>query len=812
MTPTAVANQPIAQEIEEEIAHYELEAQRFLRGEVHPEVFRRFRLQHGIYGQRQDGVQMVRIKIPFGGMNATQLRRVADIGDRYSRGIAHLTTRQDIQIHFVKLEFTAAIMRQLVEVGLTTREACGNTVRNVTACPYAGVCQGEVVDVTPYAKGVAHHFLRNPVCENLPRKFKIAFSGCASDCALTGIHDFGVLAVNRVADGRTETGFRLTVGGGLGPSPKKPYLLEEWVPSEELRPRCEAVLRVFNRHGNRKNRSLSRIKFLIEKIGFEKFYALYVEEYAFIREGREASTLAPFDLTPEPIPTNGAKRPHTNGSRTPRFEAWLATNVKAQRQPGYSTALVTLPIGDLTTAQLRGLADVTERFAHGSIRITVTQNFLLRWVADADLSALHDAITALGLGNPGANRVGDVIACPGADTCGLGITSSKGVGGALTDHLAHNGSAFAEDLTGIDIKISGCPNSCAQHHIAAIGFHGLGHRIEGHLIPAYQLHLGGRSTDQGVAFGQLAGKYPAKRIPEVVDALLAYYREHREQGESFTAFADRLGKAPIVKALEPYTTLPAHDKAPAQFLDYGAYEPFSLDEAGAGECAGGVINMVEQHLEDSKYELAHASVLIEKHKPVDAVTRAELGIVAAAKGLLVTQAVEPTSNELVLKEFAQRIVDKGVVPREAYDAVMRQSQTIKSHLTLDDAKSFVRDAKALADACRQAFAKIDASLKVAQGTSQPNAGPAAPSAAQAPQPVAAPVIKMNLLGVACPMNYVKTKLQLEEMEPLQVLEVLLDAGEPAENVPRSVKSDGYLVISMEPEGDHYKLVIENKAS
>jgi sulfite reductase (ferredoxin) len=366
-------------------------------------------------------------------------------------------------------------------------------------------------------------------------------------------------------------------------------------------------------------------------------------------------------------------------------------------------------------------------------------------------------------------------------------------------------------LKGIDIKISGCPNSCAQHHIASIGFHGLGHRIEGHLIPAYQLHLGGRSTDEGVGFGQLAGKYPAKRIPEVVDALLAYFRDHRLQDEGFTAFVDRVGKAPIVKALEPYTSLPTHDEAPAQYLDYGAYEPFSLDEAGAGECAGGVINMVEQHLEDAKYELAHASVLIDKHKPVDAVMRAELGIVAAAKGLLVTQAIEPTSNELVLKEFAQRMVEKGVVPREAYDAAMRHNQTIKAHLTLDEARAFVRDAKALADACRQAFAKIDASLKVAQEASQSSAGSAAP-AALAPQPAAAPVIKMNLLGVACPMNYVKTKLQLEEMDPLQILEVLLDAGEPAENVPRSVKSDGYRVISMEPEGDHYKLIIENKAS
>ncbi|MFZ5875781.1 MAG: sulfurtransferase TusA family protein [Nitrospirota bacterium] len=811
MAQATIATQTIPREIEEEIAHYEQEAQRFLRGEIHPEVFRRFRLQHGIYGQRQDGVQMVRIKIPFGGMTAPQLRRVADIGDRYSRGVAHLTTRQDIQLHYIKLEYTAAIMRQLAEVGLTTREACGNTVRNVTACPYAGICRDEVVDVTPYAHGVAMHFLRNPVCENLPRKFKIAFSGCASDCALTGIHDFGVLAVKRTVNGREEIGFRLTVGGGLGPSPKRPYLLEEWVPASELRPRCEAVLRVFNRHGNRKNRSLARLKFLIEKSGFEKFYAMYAEEYAFVREGRDAATLAAFAPMSEPVPSNGSKRPHSNGARSRAFESWASTNVKPQKQAGYSAALVTLPIGDLTTAQLRGLADITERFAHGSIRVTVTQNFLLRWVADADLPTLHDALVAIGLGTPGADRVGDVITCPGADTCGLGITSSKGVGLALSEQLAHNGKAFAEDLQGIDIKVSGCPNSCAQHHIASIGFHGLGHRIEGQLIPAYQLHLGGRSTDQGVAFGLLAGKYPAKRLPEVVDTLLEYYREHRQAGEAFTAFVDRVGKGPIVAALEPYTTLPSHADAPSQYLDYGAYTPFSLEDAGAGECAGGVINMVEQHLEDSKYELAHASVLIEKQKPVDAVMRAELGIVAAAKGLLVTQAIEPTSHELVLKEFSQRMVDKGVVSSDLYEAVIRQSQAVKSHITLDEARRFVGDAKALADACRAAFAKIDASLKVAQGAQAETTS--APSASTTPaQPATAPTIKMDLLGVACPMNYVKTKLQLEEMDPLQILEVLLDAGEPAENVPRSVKADGYRVISMEPEGNHYKLVIENKAS
>ena len=808
MAQTDIGIRPIPQEIQEEIDHYEQEARRFLQGEVHAEVFRRFRLQHGIYGQRQDGVQMVRIKIPFGGMTPPQLERVADISVRYSTGVAHLTTRQDIQIHFVKLEHTADIMRQLAEVGLTTREACGNTVRNVTACPYSGVCPGEVTDVTPYAHAIASHFLRNPVCENLPRKFKFAFSGCATDCALTGIHDLGVLAVKHVVDGRERVGFRLTVGGGLGPSPRKPYLLEEWVPAEELHLRCEAVLRVFNRYGNRKNKNLARIKFLIEKVGFEKFYAMYVEEYAFLREGRASSSLTRFDLAPEPVPSNGAQRPPQNGAKlSPEYAAWRDTNVRAQKQAGYSTALVTLMIGDLKAEQLRGLAGITDRFAHGTIRITVTQNFLLRWVADTDVPALYEALCEIGLGRPGAQRVGDVIACPGADTCGLGITSSKGVGRALTEHLEETGATFADDIQGIDIKISGCPNSCAQHHIAAIGFHGLGHKVNGRLIPAYQLHLGGRSTDQGVVFGVLAGKFPAKRIPEVVDRVLALYREQRQPDEAFTAFVDRVGKAPIADALAPYNSLLDFEEAPSQYLDYGASEPFSLDDVGAGECAGGVINMVEQHFEDAKYELAHAAVLIEKGKPVDAVTRAELGVVAAAKGLLVTQAIEPTSHELVIKEFEQRMVEKGVIARDTYQALRARSDALKNHLTAEGAKAYVGEAKALVAACKTAFSKIDASLKVGHDTAAAPAAPSAVTTTAGP----APAIMLDLLGVACPMNYVKTKLQLEDMEPLQILEVLLDAGEPAENVPHSVKSDGYRVVSLEEEAGHYRLVIENKA-
>jgi len=428
----------IPAEILEEISHFEAEAQRFLRQEIHPEVFRRFRLQHGIYGQRQEGVQMVRLKIPFGGLNPQQLRCLADIAEEYSRGIGHVTTRQNVQFHFVKLERVGEIMRKLAAVGMTTREACGNTVRNVTASPHTGVCPDEAFDVTPYVLAVYKLFIRNPICENLPRKFKIAFSDCPKDAGLTPIHDIGLMAMKQQVNGHKIPGFRVTVGGGLGPSPRKPYLLEEFVPLQDFLPVCEAVVRVFNRHGNRKNRSTARMKFLIEKIGFEQFYHLYKQEYDWIKETRDSKAYA-VPMPQEEQPPNGRRRiskpPDGNGQGNTKFSDWLKTNVVAQKQPGYCMVHVRLIIGDITSSQLRSLATLAEQYAYGNIRSTTQQNFVLRWVHPEDLFALYTELDKVGLGTPGAESIGDVVACPGTDSCGLGITGSKGLGLALTQLL-----------------------------------------------------------------------------------------------------------------------------------------------------------------------------------------------------------------------------------------------------------------------------------------------------------------------------------------------------------------------------------------
>src|SRR5438309_4081680 len=440
------ATTSIPPDILREIESFEDEAAKVLSGELSQDLFRPFRLQHGIYGQRQPGVQMVRIKIPFGGLNSTQLRVIAEMAERYTTGVGHVTTRQDIQLHFAALEHVGTIMRRLAEVGVTTREACGNTVRNVTACHLAGVCQGEIFDVTPYAKAVSAHLLRNPLNQSLPRKFKIAFSGCQHDCALTPIHDLGFLAVKQ-ADGTI--GFRVTAGGGLGSTPRIAHLLYEFLPMEDLLPLCEAILKVFDNLGNRKNRHKARMKFIIDKLGFEEFKRRVEAEFAVTRkshEGRSLTLPTGLDIPPQLIqptplthpapPRREGKGEGGNGSdghaETP-CDMWKRTNVVPQRQPGFSAVFIRLAMGDITSAQMQEVADLIDEFANGNIRTTIQQNLCIRWVPTARVKDLHKRLVAVDLGDPGAELVEDIIACPGTDTCGLGITSSKGVARALAE-------------------------------------------------------------------------------------------------------------------------------------------------------------------------------------------------------------------------------------------------------------------------------------------------------------------------------------------------------------------------------------------
>ena len=809
-----VQTQPIPPEILEEIETFEQEARRMLSGEIVGDLFKPFRLQYGIYGQRQPGVQMVRIKIPFGGITANQLRRIAEIAERYTTGVGHVTTRQDIQLHFAELKDVPAIMRGLAEVGLTTREACANTVRNVTGCHLAGVCQGEVFDITPYAKTVAYHLLRNPLNQSLPRKFKIAFSGCRHDCALTPIHDIGLLAA-KAADGTL--GFRMVAGGGLGSAPRIAQVLREFTPIEELIPSIEAVIKVFDTLGNRKNRNKARMKFVIEKLGFAEFKRRWEEAYVAMGHARPSTQpLKLLEHKDEPLPlimpTSNGVKPHVNGSmngsgQETSFGMWKRTNVVPQKQSGYVAAVVKLFMGDLTAGQMLHLADLAERYSNGNLRTTINQNMVIRWIPEARLGDLYEALAAQGLSDPGAELVEDIIACPGTDTCGLGITSSKGLARALAEVFP--AGRVPEDLKDVSVKISGCHNSCAQHHIATIGLHGVGKRIGEHTAPFYELHLGGK-VNGTAKIGQMTVKLPAKAVSAAITHLIDVYRRDRKPGEGLPAFIDRVGKNALKDELIPYTLVPAFADDATFYYDWEAEEEFVLEDLGPGECAGGALEMIENGILEADQELYQAKLLTDNHQYAVSVNKSYRAVLAAAKALLVTEGLEPSSDAETFTEFDRRIAQKGVVPAIYRDLSKKVGDLGPKETTAESAREKMGFAKGFVDACRSATDTMGKDLKLPAAQEQ---APPAPKVAEAKPaaivPTGAPVY--DLRGVACPLNYVKTKLKLEMMDSGERLEVWLDAGEPIKNVPTSLKNDGHVVHlqeALEPEAAHYRILVE----
>ncbi|MCH7811777.1 MAG: nitrite/sulfite reductase [Chloroflexi bacterium] len=570
-----------------EIANFEEQAKEFQAGGGLGDDFRPFRLQHGIYGQRQDDAQMVRVKVPHGTLNADQVDVLAEIAEKYApRKLGHVTTRQAIQYHFIALEDTPTIMRMLEQVGLTTREACGNTVRNVTADPVSGLCDDTVFDITPYAEATARFFLRHPVCQKLPRKFKIAFSACVHDHGLVPIHDLGATAV--IKDGKR--GFRVTIGGGLGAAPFIAQVLDEFVPEEEFLRIAEATIRIFDRHGERKNRNKARIKFVIKRLGIDEVRRLIHEE---------AATLPPADsgqyrdpdwsfLEEENVthPSAASLGQNGHGPKT-GFEAWKRTNAFPQKQDGFYLVYVLLPIGDITAQQFRDLARLSRKYSGGHIRTAVNQNMVLRWVHEEDLPSLHAELAEAGLAEDGVLTLTDVMTCPGADTCSLGVTSSKGLGTAIRDALRGKNGHLRDDplVEQIRIKISGCPNSCGHHHVADIGFYGNAVRSSDRMVPAFSMLVAGKGDGLDARIGTHVMKIAAKRIPEAVVTLIDYYREHRNEGEPFGDWAIRAGKPEIQEVLADYREMPTFEKDPMAFVDWGGVKLFSLDDMGEGECS-----------------------------------------------------------------------------------------------------------------------------------------------------------------------------------------------------------------------------------
>jgi sulfite reductase (ferredoxin) len=724
------------------------EAQIALRkqGKIEERVFAETRLRRGTYGQRydngrrHDGIAqqalpyqsltkgpetmwdapgMQRIKIPFGGMNPQQMRVLADLAEEYSDNICHITTRQDIQLHFIHIEDTPSIFRRLAAVGITTREACGNSVRNVTACPIAGVCNTETFDVTPYANACAFYLLGHPDAQDFGRKFKIAFSGCKHEaCGLVSIHDLGGIAVKRIVDGKEQRGFELYVGGGLGAVPHQAKLMFDFLPEEELLPMSRAIGRVFAKLGEKKNRQKARLKFVVQKLGIEKFKEIVLEERRTMPE--DPSWRKFFDEIPR-----WREEPRTQTvtlglpNKPEGYDRWAQTNVYQQRQGGYVTVTVTLPLGDCTAQQMRKLADLAHKYASDHVRTTVEQNLVFRWVKAEQAPALYADLKAIGLAQPGAGTIVDVVTCPGTDTCKLGIASSRGLAGELRTRLLASEDSLADEIKKLHIKISGCFNSCGQHHVSDIGFYGNSRNVGGYTVPHFQVMIGGKWHDNGGSYGLAIGSIPSKAIPDVVNRLTTRYVNERQSAERFQEFCTRIGKKALKEMLDDLAKVPPHAANPSFYTDWGDPRAYTIGDMGEGECAGEVISLADFGFTAAESEAFEAQLLLDDGHHRKAEELAYNAMLRAAKTLVQIQWQDaPTDADSVVNEFRNRYVETKLF-WDPYHAgqfanylFARHSEGPDTRYTTETVHKLIEETNLFIDAAHKAHAKYRQSLNV----------------------------------------------------------------------------------------------------
>ena len=687
MTWKELLSARMSQTLIDEIDTFESQIALRRQGKIDEKVFAETRLRRGVYGQRYDNGQrndgtgtkqlafpsngltkgpdtvwdapgMMRIKIPFGDLTPEQMEVLADVAEEYSDEVCHVTTRQDIQLHFVHIADTPDLMRRLASVGITTREACGNTVRNVTACPLAGVCRDEIFDVTPHAIACMRFLLGHPDTQDFGRKFKVAFSGCTEHaCGLVSMHDLGLIARTKTIDGVEHQGFETYVGGGLGAVPHQAKLFSDFLPVEELLPTAQAIARIFARLGEKKNRARARIKFLVAQLGLPEFQRLVKEE----RDSLLFDTRWTEHLDQSPSASNI----RTNSDKTVThidppngFDQWSLTNVYQQRQPGYVVATVVLPLGDLTSQQMRALAEIAQRYVGTTVRTTVEQNIVIRWVHESKLPHLYSDLKAVELAESGAGTVTDITACPGTDTCKLGIASSRGLAATLRNSLKNNKDSLDPGTQGLRIKASGCFNSCGQHHIADLGFYGVSRTIDGYSVPHFQVVLGGEWRNNGGSYGLAIGAVPSKRIPEAVEKISDRFVSERQDQETFQEFVSRVGKRSLKTTLDDLTKVPSHSDNPEFYSDWGDPREFTLGDMGIGECAGEVVSLAEFDLAAAEAQVFEAQLKLEEDDYSKADELAYHAMLLAAKGLIKTEFIDVTDNPAdIVREFKERFFD-----------------------------------------------------------------------------------------------------------------------------------------------------------
>jgi len=638
-------------QVEKDIIELEQKIRAFREGTLNGEKFRSLRLARGVYGQRQQGVQMIRIKLPFGKVTAKQLLRIADISDEYSNGNLHLTTRQDVQIHYVSLHRTPELWAKLEQDDITLREACGNTVRNITASAVAGIDPKEPFDVSPYAQELFKYFLRKPFGQELGRKLKFAFSSNDDDTAYTFMHDLGFIPKVKIIDGKISRGFKVLVGGGLGAQPFLAKTAFEFLEEDQIVPFTEALIRVFDRHGERASRHKARIKYLVNKIGIEEVLRLVAEERLTL-----GYLSFPINYDAVPLKQNVSETSFTTFkiSDNKKYQDWIISNVFEQKQQSFFGVNIKVLLGNISSQTARELVSLVNTYAADDIRVTVNQGLLLKFVSKEALPALFRALDKLGLADPGFDSVADITACPGTDTCNLGISSSTGIAQELERVVKEE---FPELLfnNDIKIKISGCMNSCGQHSLAQIGFHGSSFKNGTAVVPALQLVLGGGIVGNGEGrISEKIIKVPSKRGPAVLRTLLIDFEKNAVEGEYFNNYYDKQGKDYFYQLLKPHadnSTL-----LPEDYLDWGHTEEFKT-EIGVGECAGVMIDLVATLLFEAEEKLDWAENSFNESLFADSIYHSYATIISGAKALLIGKSLKTNTQNDIINDFDKHFVD-----------------------------------------------------------------------------------------------------------------------------------------------------------
>jgi len=740
---------------------YRSQVETFLKGQLSPVAFRAYRVPMGIYEQRRPGTYMVRIRIGAGLASAAQLRRIAQLSQKHGSGVVHVTTRQDMQIHDVKIEETPDVLESLLEAGLSSRGGGGNTVRNVTACPRAGICPHETFDVTPHALALAQYLLQFDSSYNLPRKCKIAFSGCGQDCARAGVADLGFFAHRR----NGMKGFAVYAGGGLGSDPAVAVEIDDFVEEHEIFEVAEAVKRLFDEYGDRANKHKARLRYVVARFGREEFVRLYRKERERIRrQGLEGETPGLVEVRDRPV--GKAKRIE----RTER-------DLLPEKNKGLYTLRLVLPLGDIPTDDLIQVAQIAETCGTGSIRATQQQDLLIPSVPKAKLGAARKELQRLRIGTS-TNGLPKVVTCAGASTCKLGLCLSRGLAKAIADTLAGQSVPAADGLT---IRISGCPNSCGQHLTGAIGFQGHAKRVNGRLMPCYDVLAGAKMVEGAARLAEPIGTLPARRIPEFVAQVLQ---------------AGALAGERLRELVQKYAELPAEKIPEDYYRDWGSDAPFSLAGRGPGECGAGVMDVIRVDVDEAGQAMKRAAASATDRERHESVYQA---LLASTRALLVLFGLEPKTDRETFEAFRGHLIEPGWVEpatrqllEEAMDWRMGDRQT------LADRQPQVQK---LIQRVEELFLSLDANLKFRVEPVQPaESSPASET----------PVHTVNLRGVPCPLNFVKAKLAIEKAGVGDILDIEIDDGEPIQNLPVSLGRQGQEILGTTKHENYFCLRVRRR--